>query len=103
MTVLLSDTEAENIASLLRRMNERVQTSDESVAYVDDRGPTDFANQIEALVDAGPASVHVPISVGSEVTVYAAHLTPTAAATAARKRAADGVKELSIVDPEADL
>ena len=61
MTVLLSDTEAENIASILRRMNERVKAGPETVAYVDDRGPTDFANQLQALVDGGPPSVHAPV------------------------------------------
>lgn len=84
-------------------MNERVQASDESVAYVDDRGPTDFANQIEALVDGGPPSVHAPVVfVDDDVSIHPAYLTPTDAATAARKRAADVVKELQIVDPEAE-
>lgn len=64
MVVILSDAEAANVAQILRRMNERVEDAeDHTVAYVDERGPTDFANQLEALVDAGDENVYVPMGV----------------------------------------
>lgn len=83
-------------------MNERVQAGDGTITYVDDRGPTDFADQIEALVDDGFATVHVPVSVGSEVVVHTAHLTPIAARTSTNTPPADVVKALQIADPEGD-
>lgn len=64
MVVILSDTEADNVAQILRRMNERVTDAEgHAVAYVDDRGPTDFANQLKALADSGPENVYVPMGV----------------------------------------
>lgn len=64
MAVILSDAEAANVAQILRRMNERVEdVEDHTVAYVDDRSPTDFANQLEALAGSGPENVYVPMGV----------------------------------------
>lgn len=66
MAVILSDGEAEDIASILRRMAERVEDGPGTMAYVDNRGPGDFANQLEALVDADDPTVYLPIAFTSD-------------------------------------
>lgn len=99
VVVILSDDEAENVASILRRMNERVEDADDTrVAYVDDRGPTDFANQLEALVDAGDPSIYVPVDDGP--TTGIGYVTRTTAHTAAAKTGRRKVHEVPIADPK---
>lgn len=103
VVVILSDDEAENVASILRRMNERVEDAeDHTVAYVDDRGPNDFANQLEALVDAGDETVYVPLEpFGRNRKARYAFVTGNAARTFAAKADADGgdVADVTLVDP----
>jgi len=71
--ILLSDDEAANVASILRRMNERVEDAeDHTVAYVDERGPTDFARQLEALADAGDPNVYAVTSTIADTPVVSA-------------------------------
>jgi len=112
VVVILSDDEAETVASILRRMNERVEDADDTrVAYVDDRGPTDFANQLEALVDAGDEPVYVPFErLGDAVTARHAFVTGHAAQTYAAKvndadvdRAVPAVEDVTLTDPNNDL
>lgn len=98
MTVLLSDTEAEQIASILRRMNERVDAAaDTTVAHVDDRGPSDFAGQLEALIDAGNPTLYVPTPESTPLTH--AFMTSNAAHTFATKTGHTAVDDVDIIDP----
>lgn len=117
MPVVLSDDEAENVAAVLRRMHERVEDADDvNMAHVDDRGPEDFARQLEALVDVG-VTVYVPVapkggpgkwSVEGQVPGDTmAFVTPNTARMYAAKNAegetpAD-VIEADVVDPKADV
>lgn len=75
MVVLLTDDEAENVASLLRRMHTGIANAKHTTpVYVDDRGPEDFANQLEALVDADNPTAFVPFEqYGSHTTTTARH------------------------------
>ena len=115
MVVILSDDEAANVASILRRMNERVDDAeDHTVAYVDDRGPNDFANQLEALVDAGDETVYVPFErygdARGATTARYAFVTGNDARTYAAKvndaddvdRAVPAVEDVTLTDPNDD-
>lgn len=100
MPVLLSDEEAENVATLLRRMHERItEAPAPSIAYVDDRSPEDYANQLEALVDGGDPTVYVPLSVSNGVpSAMKARVTHTDAVTAATKvRKSPTIQEVPVV------
>lgn len=108
VVVILSDDEAENVAAILRRMNERVEDTDDArVAYVDDRSPTDFANQLEALVDAGDETVYVPFERHRDATTARiAFVTGHAAQTYAAKvndapgdRTVPAVEGVTLTDP----
>lgn len=112
MVVILSDDEAANVAAVLRRMKERVDAAeDHTVAYVDDRGPNDFANQLEALVDAGDETVYVPFErLGEAVTARHAFVTGNAAKTYSAKvneadvdRAVPAVEDVTLTDPNDDI
>ena len=99
MVVLLSDDEAADVASLLRRMNERVADSSEHTpAYIDNRGPNDFARQIEALVDQGNPSVYVPV--GHNGDVGFGYVSRTTAHTAAAKTGRRTIREVALIDPD---
>lgn len=102
MVVILSDAEAENVAQILRRMNERVDAAeDHTVAYVDDRGPTDFAKQLEALADAGDENVYVPLfTLGDAPAACAAFVTRTAADEFAAKTGVPHTQKVPVKDPD---
>jgi len=117
MVVILSDAEAENVAQVLRRTAERIDDANaHSVAYVDDRGPNDFANQLEALVDAGDETVFVPFErygdARGATTARYAFVTGNAAQTYAAKvndadtfddRAVPAVEDVTLSDPKDDI
>jgi len=112
VVVILSDAEAENVAAVLRRMSERVDAADDvNMAYVDDRGPNDFAKQLEALVDAGDETVYVPFErygdARGATTARYAFVTGNAARTYAAKvndadvdRAVPAVEDVTLTDPD---
>jgi len=115
MVVILSDDEAENVAAVLRRMAERVADSDDArMAFVDDRGPTDFANQLEALVDAGDETVYVPFERGDDaldgttarrafVTESTAHMYAATVNDADVDRTVPHAEAVTVADPNDDL
>ena len=99
MTVLLTDAEAADVASLLRRMTERIAESDQTPAYVDGRGPNDFAEQLEANVDADP-SLYVPVTFGNGgVHVGRGHMSKIDASIEAVDGKTD-VVEVPVADPQ---
>jgi len=116
MVVILSDDEAENVASVLRRMVERIRDDGRStrMVYVDDRGPTDFANQLEALVDAGDETVYVPFERGDDaldgttarrafVTESTAHMYAATVNDADVDRRVPHAEAVTVADPNDDL
>jgi len=111
MVVILSDDEAENVASILRRMVERIRDDGPStrMATVDDRGPTDFATQLEALVDNDTETVYVPFErsdtgtaarhafvTGNDALLYAGKVNSNDA------RSVDAIENVTLNDPNDD-
>lgn len=102
MVVILDDDEAENVAQILRRTFDHAVNS--PMVFVDDRGPHDFAEQLEALVDAGDPNVYVVMSALDRTNIpiaSVATLTRTAAEAWVDEHGGDGfgVQKVPVRDP----
>lgn len=89
-------------------MVERIRDDDRStrMVYVDDRSPSDFAGQLEGLVDAGDPTVYVPIHrLGDAPALSYAFVSRTAADqyTAAVEASTPTVDRADVVDPEGPI